>query len=46
MVGLCLLGIYEGYKSYYYKDFVGKEVRKSGRPVGRTSSYEDPLDPR
>lgn len=46
LVGLVLLGLYEGYKSYYYSDFVGKEVKRGGAKSGRTNSYEDPLDPR
>ena len=33
LVGLCLLGIYEGYKGYYYNQFIDQEVPKRAAAV-------------
>lgn len=30
LVGLCLLGIFEGYKAYYYNQFLAKESPAAG----------------
>lgn len=42
VVGLCLLGIYEGYKAYYYNKFVN-ETSTTAQDV-RVAVYESPLD--
>ncbi len=46
--GLCLLGIYEGYKAYYFDDFLAKEDKavKAGTKdeSARVSVFESPLD--
>eukprot|EP00798_Chlamydomonas_sp_ICE-L_P030352 gene30352-35357_t len=46
VVGLCLLGIYEGYKAYYFNSFIGSEEEDTGATErgSRTSTYESPLD--
>lgn len=41
LVGLCLLGIYEGYKRYFYNVFLPSQEER--RP-NRADSYADPLD--
>uniref|UniRef100_A0A7R9YQT4 CASP-like protein n=1 Tax=Chlamydomonas euryale TaxID=1486919 RepID=A0A7R9YQT4_9CHLO len=47
LVGLCLLGIYEGYKLYFFNEFLKNEASSDGvNGLTRASSYEyeDPLD--
>lgn len=50
IVGLCLLGIYEGYKAYYFDGFLAKEEKaiKAGTrdEIARVSTFESPLDSR
>mmetsp|Transcript_35943 Transcript_35943/g.80010 ORF Transcript_35943/g.80010 Transcript_35943/m.80010 type:complete len:189 (-) Transcript_35943:768-1334(-) len=46
LVGLCLLGIYEGYKAYYFNSFVDEDS-ESNRGASESisvSGYESPLD--
>ncbi|GFR48238.1 hypothetical protein Agub_g10100 [Astrephomene gubernaculifera] len=40
VVGLCLLGVYEGYKAYYYDNLTDESASVSSR----VATYESPLD--
>ncbi|GLC43437.1 hypothetical protein PLESTB_001557200 [Pleodorina starrii] len=47
IVGLCLLGVYEGYKAYYFEKFIGEEGGIPADNVSvatRVAGYESPLD--
>ncbi|KAG2493037.1 hypothetical protein HYH03_008700 [Edaphochlamys debaryana] len=44
VVGLCLLGVYEGYKAYYYDKFLNEEENESRGISSRVATYESPLD--
>ena len=46
VVGLTLLGIYEGYKAYYYNTYVDQESKEENLDKDeslRVSGYESPL---
>ncbi|KXZ55124.1 hypothetical protein GPECTOR_3g276 [Gonium pectorale] len=47
VVGLCLLGVYEGYKAYYFDKFLDEEEEEgptSAAVAARVANYESPLD--
>ncbi|KAG2448420.1 hypothetical protein HYH02_006312 [Chlamydomonas schloesseri] len=47
VVGLCLLGVYEGYKAYYFDKFLSDEETEANENAGvaaRVAAYESPLD--
>eukprot|EP00798_Chlamydomonas_sp_ICE-L_P030152 gene30152-35132_t len=45
LVGLCLLGIFEGYKSYYYNSYLAQDNSDNAlsEEVMRVKGYESPL---
>eukprot|EP00882_Tetradesmus_deserticola_P005835 GHRQ01006142.1.p1 GENE.GHRQ01006142.1~~GHRQ01006142.1.p1 ORF type:complete len:212 (+),score=82.53 GHRQ01006142.1:173-808(+) len=49
LVGLCLLGLYEGYKAYYFNKYIAQlqvEQWNSTSVNMRVGNYENPMDPR
>ncbi|KAJ9528278.1 hypothetical protein QJQ45_014251 [Haematococcus lacustris] len=47
LIGVSLLGTYEGYKKYYFNNFLGEEEEQDAgsQSIGmRVSGYESPLD--
>ncbi|KAL6763956.1 hypothetical protein V8C86DRAFT_2484646 [Haematococcus lacustris] len=47
LIGVSLLGTYEGYKKYYFNNFLGEEEEEGAgsQSIGmRVSGYESPLD--
>ncbi|EFJ44912.1 hypothetical protein VOLCADRAFT_94677 [Volvox carteri f. nagariensis] len=47
VVGLCLLGVYEGYKAYYFDKFIAeekKDLSDTASVATRVAGYESPLD--
>ncbi|GIL73561.1 hypothetical protein Vretimale_5175 [Volvox reticuliferus] len=46
VVGLCLLGVYEGYKAYYFDKFIADEKSDpdDASVATRVAGYESPLD--
>ncbi|WIA38466.1 hypothetical protein OEZ86_001789 [Tetradesmus obliquus] len=49
VVGLCLLGLYEGYKAYYFNKYIAQlqvEQWNSTSIDARVGNYENPMDPR
>ncbi len=44
LLGMCLLGIYEGYKAYYYSKFVSNLDQQKQQHSGPELEYESPLN--